>query len=313
MPKLLCILVFRMKYKIRMNKNLIVVGFLAILFSCQKSTSQMLDVEFQLKSKHKEVSGMAHAHNDDQLWMLQDKGNKPELFCYSSDGSLVHQLLIEGVQNNDWEDLAIDSEGDMYIGDFGNNKNDRKDLAIYKIEAKDLTQKSVEPSALTYFSYPEQTDFPPTKSKLKFDCEAFVVTDNYFYLFTKNRSKGFDGEFYIYRVPNKAGNFEAELIGVESTCSQYRTCSITGASLSPDGKYLVLLTHDYLFIKLFQNGNFINQEWQRIALGHSSQKEAITFGKDFKIWIAEEQSAKNSPVNVYSLPFSRIDSLIRNL
>jgi hypothetical protein len=34
-----------------------------------------------------------------------------------------------------------------------------------------------------------------------------------FYLFTKNRSKGFDGTFLVFQVPNKEGDFEAKLIG----------------------------------------------------------------------------------------------------
>jgi hypothetical protein len=35
--------------------------------------------------------------------------------------------------NIDWEDTK-DKNGNLYVGDFGNNDNERKDLCIYKID-----------------------------------------------------------------------------------------------------------------------------------------------------------------------------------
>jgi sugar lactone lactonase YvrE len=43
--------------------------------------------------------------------------------------------------NIDWEDITKDKDGNLYVGDFGNNDNERKDLCIYKIDKKSLTTK----------------------------------------------------------------------------------------------------------------------------------------------------------------------------
>ena len=87
------------------------------------------------------------------------------------DGNLVRTITIEGVENNDWEDIAQDKNGFTYIGDFGNNDNDRKNLAIYKVKID--KENSTPVLQTTKFSYPEQTEFPPNKKSLLYDCEAF--------------------------------------------------------------------------------------------------------------------------------------------
>ena len=85
--------------------------------------------------------------------------------------------------------LIFNVIGFFIIGFFVKNKNDRKDLAIYKLDAN-------KPDSLLYkisYTYPDQTEFPPKKSGWLFDVEAFISYKGSFYLFTKNRSKGFDG------------------------------------------------------------------------------------------------------------------------
>jgi hypothetical protein len=41
-------------------------------------------------------------------------------------GNNTRTITIEGVENNDWEDITQDKNGFTYIGDFGNNDNIRK-------------------------------------------------------------------------------------------------------------------------------------------------------------------------------------------
>ena len=41
--------------------------------------------------------------------------------------------LFTNALNIDWEDLTSDSIGNIYIGDFGDNKKERKTYVIYKV------------------------------------------------------------------------------------------------------------------------------------------------------------------------------------
>ena len=284
-----------------MKKYIVFFSF-SILYACStKSQENNFKEVFTLDKKHAEVSGMIFHQPTQKLWMLQDKGNPSELYVYSVDGTFENTVTVNNQENTDWEDLSQDTNGNIYIGNFGNNDNKRKDLRILKVNGSDLTSNSINISQETTFYYEDQTDFPPKKSNLLYDCEAFVATNDAFYLFTKNRSKGFDGTFYVYKVPNKNGNFKAEKIATLETCGQYKSCAITGAALNKNGNQIALLTHDKVLMIPFVNDTSFKQENITIKeLGHNSQKEAITFKSDKQLFMADE-SEKGGKVFVLDL------------
>ena len=203
------------------------------------------------------------------------------------------EIEIEGVENVDWEDLTSDKEGNLYIGDFGNNDNDRKDLTIYKIDKKLLAGKKASHNTKISFYYPEQKEFPPKKSERYFDAEAFVEQNGSFYLFTKNRSAKFDGSFYVYKIPNTEGVHAAQFIAKLKSCDVYNKCAIAGAAKSPDGKTIALIAADKLWLLTdFENDNFPRLNMQMYPLNHFSQKEGISFKDDNTLLIADEKNNK---------------------
>ncbi len=239
----------------------------------------------------KEVSGIEYA--DGKLWVLEDSGNKDKIYRIAKDGKIQQEIKLTNVKNNDWEDIASDNEGNIYIGDFGNNDNDRKNLAIYKVDKTALSGTSAEASAITIFHYPEQTEFPPKKSERFFDAEAFYERAGYFYIFTKNRSSGFNGNLTVYRVPNRAGDFAAENIGMLNTCGVYKKCAVTAADISPDGTTAVLLAGDrYWLVTGFTANDFSKAVMQEYRLSHHTQKEGICFADDTTLLITDEKDKR---------------------
>ncbi len=285
-----------------MKKYTVFFSF-SLLFACStKSQENNFKEVFSLDKKHTEVSGMIFHGPTQKLWMLQDKGNPSELYVYSVDGTFENTVAVNNQENTDWEDLSQDTNGNIYIGNFGNNDNKRKDLRILKVDAGSLKSNLVNASQETTFYYEDQTDFPPKKSNLLYDCEAFVAMNDSFYLFTKNRSKGFDGTFHVYKVPNKPGNFKAEKIATLKTCAQYKSCAITGAALNKNGKEIALLTHDKVLLIPFVNDASFKQENITIKeLGHNSQKEAITFKSDKELFMADESEKGKKGGKVFVL------------
>lgn len=267
---------------------------MAFLTACS-STSQetkIVDV-FTLNKNHQEISGMIYHSSKQKLWMLEDKGNPAELYVYAPDGTLEQTIAINNQKNTDWEDLSQDVQGNIYIGDFGNNDNNRQDLKILKIKYNDLSNKSIDISQTTTFYYEDQQDFPPKKSNLIYDCEAFIATEDTFYLFTKNRSKGFDGTFSVYKIPNQEGHFKAEKIATLNSCQQYKGCAITGAALNTETNQVALVTHDkVLLIPFTDEESFVQENIQIKELGHYSQKESVTFKNNNELLIADEKKQK---------------------
>ena len=63
-------------------------------------------------------------------------GNAPLLFAIRADGRVVRQFRLE-IPNIDWEDIAADDRGHLYIGDIGNNLGALPMRAIYRIDEPD--------------------------------------------------------------------------------------------------------------------------------------------------------------------------------
>jgi hypothetical protein len=275
------------------------------LVSCS-STTKKDTLLFSFPKKIKEVSGIKTTGNSNLIWAIQDSGNPNEIYGIDQNGAVSKTISVSNAENIDWEDITSDKEGNLYIGDFGNNDNDRKDLAIYKINSKNLDKSEVESEYKITFYYPEQTEFPPKKKELFYDCEGFFEMNNHFYLFTKNRSKGFDGTTFLYKIPNTPGNHQAVLLGKFKTCGEYNTCVITSAAISQDEKKVVILSHDAIWLfENYTNDNFLNGTATALQLDNFSQKEAICFKDNNTLYIADEK-AKKTGGNLYEYTISNL-------
>ncbi len=252
----------------------------------------------KISSDLKEVSGMEAIPNSDSFWMINDSGNDPKVFEVTAKGKIYKTLYIQG-KNRDWEDLTKDAEGNLYVGDFGNNANSRKNQTIYKLAATDLaSKKSIDPEKIK-FSFPDQKKFPPKKKKRHFDVESFFHHNGYLYLFTKSRTKSDYGRTNLYKIPATTGKHKAEFISTFNTCSDL-DCWVTSAAMSPNGKKVVLLSHNAVWqFTDFKGDNFFSGTVKKYDLGHTSQKESICFKDDKTVYISDEES-HGSGRNLYS-------------
>lgn len=277
-----------------------------MLYSCS-GTSQEIPTNTK-KLSLKEASAVAVSKVSDLIWVAEDSGNKNKIYGLAADGKITHTVTLENAKNVDWEDLTADEEGNLYVGDFGNNDNIRKDLCIYKINASDLkNETAVSPSKIEFY-YPEQTQFPPKKSELFYDAESFFIYKGNFYIFTKNRSKGFDGTVMLYKVPNQSGDHKAQLLGKFKACNNYHKCAITSADISPDGKKIALLSASKVWILSdFKADDFLNGKTEMFELNDVTQKEGICFKDNQTLLIVDEKSKKTGG-NLYEIKLSDLKS-----
>jgi len=275
-----------------MKKTFLITISIALI-ACQQQSSNDLKELYSLPKKLKEVSGITYFPSNNLVYTLEDSGNKNVIYALNSEGKLDKTITITNVTNVDWEDITKDKNDNIYIGDFGNNDNERRDLCIYKVNKKELNKDLAVAEYKVSFSYPEQTEFPPKKKELFYDVEGFFEHENYFYLFTKNRSKNFDGTAFIYKIPNASGTQKAIKIGEFKTCDNYNHCVLTSATISPDGKKVVLLSHDKIVLfKDFKGDLFHKGTQTEIKLNHFSQKEAVVFKDNNTLLIADEKTNK---------------------
>jgi len=87
------------------------------------------------------------------FWVHNDSGNPPALFAIRRDGTIVREFRL-GVPNIDWEDIAADDQGHLYVGDIGNNGGLLALRAIYRIDEPDPgkpASQPLRPSASTFY------------------------------------------------------------------------------------------------------------------------------------------------------------------
>src|SRR5271166_4020951 len=84
-----------------------------------------------------EASGIAKSRRHPGIfWVHNDSGNPPVLFAIRKDGTIVREFRL-AVPNLDWEDIAIDDQGHLYLGDIGNNIIPLKVRTIYRLDEPD--------------------------------------------------------------------------------------------------------------------------------------------------------------------------------
>ncbi len=262
------------------------LGFYLISGCGTKNLNVVTDLPYVLS----EVSGIALDEGNDLLWMVNDSGNKPVLFRLNPFGEVVDEFEIKA-KNKDWEDLTTDNKGNIYIGDFGNNQNKRKDLRILKINKKEFKSNStaLKPVKISFY-YPEQTKFPPKKDKRVFDCEAFFYFNGYLYLFTKSRVKQTPVFTDLYKIPTTEGRHKAEYLGSFDTCDEPE-CWVTSADINQKGDKIAILTENSVFVFTdFVGDAFLEASKQHYYLDYSSQKESVAFKNDSTLYIADEYS-----------------------
>ncbi len=155
-----------------------------------------------------ETSGLAL--HQGKLFTINDSGDGPIVYGIDSLTGQVMQQITVNATNVDWESLAIDNEY-LYIGDFGNNLGNRNDLIIYRVKLSEIPSSgniSVNADAIA-FTYSDYAKDSVKDRNHNFDCEAFIATDQWLYLFSKNRG---DYKTKLYRIPKQPGMYTAQLV-----------------------------------------------------------------------------------------------------
>lgn len=257
----------------------------------------------QLSDTLVETSGLIAF--DNLLWTHNDD-HDTNLYGMNSSGKIKKKIKLEKVTNTDWEEISQDNSY-IYIGDFGNNyRGNRKDLHILRVEKKSflLNQPMIDTIS---FSYSNQTNFSTQKpNSTDFDCEAFVVSHDSIYLFSKQWNQN---KTSVYTLPKTPGNHIAQLkdtLNVEGL--------VTGATLTPKNEivlcgYTKMFTSFLYLISDFKNFHFsiANQRRFKLALPYHQIEGIASFdGKLF--YITNESFVKkpiaNNPQQIHTLDLS---------
>ncbi len=279
-----------------LQKTLLLAGLLC--FSCTQYGQ--LDYLCRLPGGINEASGMI-TFDGKTVWIIEDGSNPDDIREVDTTGNLIREFEVKSARNKDWEAITKDTSGNIYIGDFGNNQNFRDDLVIYRLPDPRVEKGDKIDAAAIRFSYEDQTEFPPEYDSLFYDAEAMFHQGESLYIISKNRSRPFDGKATVYRVPDRPGEYRAQVFARIEICGDRRACQVTDAALSPSGKRLALLGYGYIWVyETFDKDGF-NGTPRKLALKTNTQLEGICFASETLVYLTDERSVGRGG-NMYSFP-----------
>ncbi len=271
-----------------------------------KNTKIKPEYSIKLNDSVKETSGLITFNN--LLWTHNDDHDKT-IYGLDSIGKIRRKIILEHAVNNDWEEISQDSTH-IYIGDFGNNTSgNRTDLNILKINKTSFLNENPIIETIS-FKYSDQTDFSAKKpNTTNFDCEAFIVSKDSIYLFTKQWKSS---KTSIYALPNRVGNHIAQFKSTINTKGL-----VTGAVFLENKKAIVLCGYSktgkpFLYLLYdFKNGAFLSGNKRRINLKLPfHQIEGITTKDGLQYFITNESLVRkpilNNPQQIHYFDLSSL-------
>ena len=265
----------------------------------------------ELPKEVNETSGLFFHNN--RLWTHNDSGGKPILYALDTNTfEIVQRITLSSVKNRDWEDVCTDGER-VYVGNFGNNKGNRKDLAIYMFPLSSIPEEgdaTIKVDSIS-FSFGDQTGFSKRKVH-DFDCEAFFASEDCLYLL----SKGWEtGATRLYRLSKTSGKQVAEVVnGFDSQGL------ITGADYDKENHILVVVGYvksiwkPFMYIIFDFDEAGVKLSHRRIEMPQwaGMQTEGICFFDKGRCYISAETSPTIT-ARVFEVDFRKwIDKELKN-
>ena len=184
-----------------------------------------------------ESSGVVASRRHPQLlWTHNDGGGKKRqiLFAIDRAGRTRGAFPVSGRKFHDWEDIATDDAGHLYLGDLGNNDAKRDTLAVYEVDEPDpeAGTRSISVKREWKLKYP----------RVPFDCESLFIWKGHGYVVSKVFD---DASAQIFRFPlrDADGPLTLELVATTTIRSP-----VTGGDISADGNRLGLVAKNGAYV-----------------------------------------------------------------
>ena len=239
-----------------------------------------------------EVSGSIWV--DGTLWVLADGGNAAKLYSIdTATGSIKDSTTFQNASNIDWEELSCNSSS-VFIGDFGNNTGQRRNLRVFKFEKSLLGTDNVRCDTIS-FSYAEQTDFTNNPFTI-YDCEAMIAFEDSLILFSKSWA---DLACRVYSLPCVKGTHKTRQL---QTLQPGKL--VTGACAF--GNKVVLCCYGYngqfqpglTVLEIGTGPLFQNAKHLGLNLSNALQLESIAHLDSTSLYLTAEAS-NNSEATLY--------------
>jgi hypothetical protein len=186
-----------------------------------------------------EASGLAASHRTPGiLYTHNDSGGKSIVYTLNPKGMMPAKLLLEGIKNRDWEDIATgtdpkDKKSYVFVGEIGDNNAKHKSVLIHRFPEPALTDTliridSVQTIEVVYEDGPRDAEGLFSDSRTG---DLYIVSKR-------------EAEVGVYRVAYPQ-SFTSVNTAVKVCTLPYSW--VTAADISPNGKYILIKTYTTIY------------------------------------------------------------------
>ncbi len=257
-----------------MNTKRILIITLIIVLSTGLYAQEFVGRELDTR-RIDEASGLALSKiNPGILYSHNDSGGEASVFAINTDGELIAEIIVPGLRNRDWEDIATaidpgDGRAYIYVGEIGDNRAVYPSIYIYRIPEPKLTDSLISAETVEIFEINYEDGAR--------DAEALFVDPQTgdIYIISKREEK-----VGIYRL---AHPLKSDELNLAIRLGEVDMSWVTAADISSDGSKI--LVKNYTEIRLFERaeGESIAEalmgEGKKMPYEIEPQGEAICFDK----------------------------------
>ena len=254
---------------------------IAIFFlqSCHSSAQKLQD------SRLNEVSGLVvSSKSDDLIWVHNDSGDEGRIFLINKKGA-TQAVYIFADQVIDCEAIAIGSSAnglkEIFVGDIGDNDNERDFISIYKFPEPNINTKSNKEIIIKKV---EELKFKYPDGARDAECLMIDPIDQKIYIVSKR-----ENTVGVYSAPlnSKAG----KLITLKKETTLFFNAPksakwITDGSISLDGKSIMIKSYINIYYWERRGKETLAQCFKQKLIGlpydPEPQGEALGFTHDAK-------------------------------
>ena len=226
-------------------RRFLVLALFVTASACGKDVERIATIA---NTEIQECSGIVASRQYPDVFWVHNDGKKERLYAINRKGASIADFKITGAKFQDWEDIALDADNNLYAADTGNNDGKRKEAVVYQFREPNPN------SAARSISITRQWTLRyPTPAR---DCESLLILGTNGYLITKVTGNRM-AEVYSFPLAASEGT-----ITLKSLARLVIDSPVTAATVSQDGKTLAAISKEGAFFFDF-DGTFTSTQLLR--------------------------------------------------
>lgn len=242
-----------------------------------------------------EASGLAASlKTPGILYTHNDSGSKAIVYTLNYGGLMPAKILLKGVTNRDWEDIAVgkdpaSGQSCVYVGDIGDNNAKYPSVYVYRFAEPALVDTLLQVDRIDRIEIAYE-DGPR-------DAEALLVDprNSDIYIISKRDEQA---GVYLVAYPQSLNS-----VNTAKKIATLPYTWVTAADFSPNGKFILVKTYTNIF--RYKRGSGMSlaaafgRKYKTLPYKLEGQGEAVTYDHQGKGYFTLSERVGDTPSELY--------------